>query len=267
MALSGLTLNVQVGGARIQRCPRVIVTTDRRTVLSRARIDAPDPQGELARMLSHGRAVTVAMGYRGAGQVNFAGAVDGWESSAGPGRDQITIHAAGPELPLVTTCIKAMYVDESADWIARTILAASGLPLGAVQAPDVMVPRMTLASVPVWRAVKQLAHTCRRAHGLDMSAHALWLDEGGHVHYGPHDDPQPVTPLVGTLAGLIRHSPAATAHGRGMVETFLLPVMRAGRRFHLRDARRGVDAGYRALRVEHKAQPDKARTVISYGGQ
>ena len=267
MALSGLHLTATIGGATVQRCPRCVVATDRRTVLSRARIDAPDPDGTLARSLTSGQPITISMGYRGSDVVEFSGTVDGWEPSGGSNRHQLTVHAAGPELPLATTRIKAMYMDESADWLARKVLQASGFSLGTVQAPDVVIPRATFTDVPVWRAMEQLAHTCRRAHGRDMSAYALWLDESGALHWGPHDDPQPAVPMVATAAGLIRHLPTVTALGRNRVETFLLPVMRAGRRFRLRVTRRGVDEEYRALRVEHVVEPNRARTHISYGGK
>lgn len=265
MALSGLHLTASIGGVTIQRCPRCVVATDRRSILSRARIDAPDPGGELERMLAHGQPVTISMGYRGTDAVTFMGTVDGWEPATGSNRHQLTVHAAGPELPLVATRIKAMFLDESVDWLARRVLDISGLPLGAINAPDAVIPRTTFSDVPLWRAVEQLAHSCRRAHGHDMSAHALWLDESGAINWGPHDDPQPAVPMVATAAGLIRHLPTVTALGRHRVETFLLPVMRAGRRFKLRVARRGVDEEYRALRVEHVVEPKRARTIISYG--
>lgn len=265
MSLSGLAINITIGGTRILRVPSCTVSYDRASVLSRAFIAVPDPAGDFIRILEKGQAVSISMGYRGKESHEWEGTVDGWLPTQGNNPHQLTVAAVGPELPLVKTRIMAMYVDEDADWIARRILSETGLDIGTIEAPKVIIPRMILSAVPVWQALEQLAHSIERAHGIDMSAHAVWLDESGAVHWGTHDDTQDSIPAISTGAGLLKHHPTEMPYARQPLETYLLPVMRAGRRFRVTDQRRGVDETPRALRVEHKVTPQSARTFLSYG--
>jgi hypothetical protein len=265
MSLSGLAISVTIGSTRILRVPSCTVSYDRESVLSRAFISVPDPAGDFIRLIEKGQSVTISMGYRGKAAHEWSGTVDGWLPSQGNNPHQWTVAAVGPELALVKTRITAMYMDEDVAWIARRILAETGLPIGTIEAPQITIPRMTLSNVPAWRGLEQLAHSVERANGVDMSAHAVWLDEAGAVHWGTHNDIQDETPIISTGAGLLNHHLTKMPYARQPIETYLLPVMRAGRCFRIVDSRRGVDETPRALRVEHKVTPKSARTFLSYG--
>jgi hypothetical protein len=204
------------------------------------------------------------MGYRNQQPHIWNGTADGWQQGTGKRKDQLVIYAAGIELPLVKKTICEMWVDESAPAIAKKILQASCLSVGIVDVPAVAIPRMTLATVPIWQAIEQLRNTLQQGHDEDMSQHALWVDADKRVHFAPADHESETVPVIATGAGLIRHTPAQTAHGRSEVETFLLPTMRAGMRFKLDDSRRGVAGVFKAMRVTHSVTPDRVRTFLVY---
>lgn len=259
----GVELAINVGGWLFQRVPRCIVTYDRNTVLSRAEIHVPDPAGKILPSLHSFPDVSISMGYRNQQPHIWNGTVDGWQQGTGKRKDQLVIHAAGVELPLVTQTVKEMWVDEAAPAIAKKILQASGLAVGAVDVPAEVIPRMTLATVPVWQAIEQLRNTLVQGHDVDMSQHALWVDADKRVHFAPADHESETVPVIATGVGLIRHTPARTVNGLGEVETFLLPTMRAGMRFKLEDSRKGITGVFRAKWVMHSIKPDRVRTFLS----
>jgi hypothetical protein len=256
--IAGINVRVVIDGMVVARCPRCVVSFDRHTVTSYGEIDVPDPEGVLMQRVKSGQHVSVRFGYRGQPAREWTGLVDGWRPGFGRNRDQLTVQVLGPEFaPFMRTRVTEAYMDETADVLARLILAKTGCTVGTVDVPAVNLPRLTLRDVPVWQAMEQLAHSCAMAHGQDMSHHALWLDDAGAIQYGPHnDEPE-----------LIAHNPAQSPKARGSVETFLLPGMRDGRLFKLQDVRRGIDAEYRAVHVEHHIEQTKARTWLWYGGE
>ncbi|SHI61148.1 hypothetical protein [Halodesulfovibrio aestuarii] len=264
----GIELSIQIGSYLFNRAPRCIITYDRHTVLSRAEIHVPNHVFGAAEntlsSLSQFQEVSIEVGYRNQKPHKWAGAVDGWKQGQGNKRDQLIIYAAGVELPLVQKTIREMWVDEPASAIAKRILEASGLTVGVVDVPQEIIPRMTLATVPLWQAMQQLSNTLQQGHGRKMADHALWVDEAKLVNFAPCDHWQDTTPVIATGAGLIRHTPSQTVSGRSEVETFLLPTMRAGMRFTLKDSCKGIAGTFRALRVTHSVKPNKARTVLSY---
>lgn len=270
--IAGLQVHIRINGMVVQRCPLCRITYDRYTTTSYGMIDVPDPDGALARRVAPGQPVAVRFGYRAQAAREWRGVVDAWQPGIGQNHDQITVQVLGPEfVPFIRTRITESYLEEPADVLARLMLARTGCPLGTVEVPALPIHRFTLCDVPVWQAMEQLARSCTAAHGQDMRRHALWLDDAGAVHYGPHDDEAQdaagTMPVIATGAGLIAHHPATSPKARSSVETFLLPAIRDGRLFRLRDARRGVDAVLRAVRVEHRIEPHKARTWVSYGGE
>ncbi|MBL3580850.1 hypothetical protein [Oleidesulfovibrio alaskensis] len=266
--IAGINVRVVIDGMVVARCPRCVVSFDRHTVTSYGEIDVPDPEGVLMQRVKSGQHVSVRFGYRGQPAREWTGLVDGWRPGFGRNRDQLTVQVLGPEFaPFMRTRVTEAYMDETADVLARLILAKTGCTVGTVDVPAVNLPRLTLRDVPVWQAMEQLAHSCAMAHGQDMSHHALWLDDAGAIQYGPHNDEPEAVPVIATGAGLIAHNPAQSPKARGSVETFLLPGMRDGRLFKLQDVRRGIDAEYRAVHVEHHIEQTKARTWLWYGGE
>lgn len=264
----GIKLSIQIGNYLFRRVPRCIITYDRHTVLSRAEIHVPNHvfgAGEnTLSSLSQFQEVSIEVGYRNQKPHKWVGTVDGWKQGQGNKRDQLIIYAAGVELPLTQKTIREMWVDEPAPTIAKRILEASGLKVGVVDVPHEVIPRMTLATVPLWQAVQQLSNTLRQGHDCNMVDHALWVDEAKLVNFAPCDHWQDTTSVIATGAGLIRHTPSQTVNGRSEVETFLLSTMRAGMRFSLKDSRKGIAGTFRALRVMHSVEPNKARTFLSY---
>ncbi|SHI73898.1 hypothetical protein [Halodesulfovibrio aestuarii] len=264
----GIELSIQIGNYLIHRAPRCIITYDRHTVLSRAEIHIPNHVFGAAKnmlsSLSQFPEVSIAVGYRNQKPHKWKGTVDGWKQGQGKKRDQLVIYAAGVELPLAQKTICEMWVNEAAPAIAKRILEASGLTVGVVDVPQEIIPRMTLATVPVWQAIQQLSNTLQQGHGCNMKDHALWVGEAKLVHFAPCDHWQETTPVIATGAGLIRYTPAKTVYGHSEVETFLLPTMRAGMRFTLKDSRKGIAGTFRALRVTHSVEPNRIRSVFSW---
>lgn len=258
--IAGLRLHIEVAGAEIQRCPRLVIRSERHTPLSAAIIQLPDVDGGTSRMLPPGSPVTVEYGYRGGETAVWKGTVNGVRRV---NRDQHCLLADGLDLPLSTVCIRECYADEQASAIARHVLNHTDLPLARIEIPDDVVARFPVSNIPVWRAVRQLLHTLERANGHDMSKAALWLGSDG-LNLGDLDEPGDV-PIIATGENLIRHQPTQTRNGQSVVETFLLPGLAHSRLFRLEDARLDISDTYRALVVEHVIEERRMRTFINFG--
>ena len=260
--LSGIQLDISLGGRRVNRCPECVVTASRRAVLTEASLTIPDPGGDVERSLATGQAVSIRYGHRNQEPGEFAGTVMRWHPSP-TARDQVVIHAAGPERSLLSTRMTEAWFEEPAPIIARRILAASGFVIGQVDLPDVVIPRMTLAGATLREAMMTLLHSIEDGFAHKLSHFSLRLEHGVLVLDGEPVDG--VQPIVATGSGLIRNST-----GKGCtkeVETYLTPFMGPGMRFTLRDKRRGIDGVFMAERVRHAIRPKSVRTFLTYGGQ
>lgn len=262
-AIAGISVAATLGGLRVDRCPRLVLVSERHIPLSRADMDLPDPGGKLFGSIVAAQEAEITFGYRGSAPATWSGQVA--SVSRGPERDQVTVRMQGrAELPLVTVPVTEAWMGETPEAILRRCAGLAGLAVARLDSPGVAFPRFMAASLPLWQVARQAAHTVQRANGLDMSAWALWLGADG-LHWGDHDEPGDL-PVIATGKGLIRHNPAvAGSSAWSEVETFLLPGFAHSRRFVLEDATRGVSSDFRAQRVRHEVLPDRARTHICYG--
>lgn len=260
MEITGVDIRVQVGTFEALRAPRAEVISRRRAVVTRAEVELPDPEGTLQAAITVGHDVTLAFGYRGGPMQQFTGTVDGIRQ-AGP--DAVTVLAAGRELALTRTTLTESFHGEPVATVARRILERSGLPVAEVAIPDVTLPHIVFATVPLWRAVRQLAESIQRGHGHDLSRHALWLGADG-LRWSAGDEPGPLY-TVATGENLITHNPATAPGALSEVETVLLAGLTHSMQFRLEDARRGVSGQFRAQEVRHMLTPSGNRTLIRYG--
>jgi hypothetical protein len=258
--LTGIRLHITVGANDILRAPRWWVESDRKADLGRAGFALADPDGVLARSISQGDAVTILVGYRNQEPASWTGTI-AWRKE-GVTRDELEVGCVDPARALATTLITECWENETAEAIIRHSVRQTGLPIGRIDAPGVIIPRFIASRIPVRQLVRQAAETCQRSFDIDMSSWELWLGANG-VNWGDFDEPGAV-PLIETGELLIDHAPAEDAAAQGKVESFLLPDLRHSRQFRLRDIRRGVDQQFRAQRVRHEGDPEQARTFIWY---
>lgn len=260
--INGLRTHVTIGNREVLRCPRLTIVSLRHSPLDHAAVTLPDPAGELYRAIRPGDPVMISLGYRDQAPAVWQGTV----SKVRPGtQDQLELLASGPELPLATTRIRQSWENEDPAAIIRRCVTAAGLPLGRIDSPGPILSRFVASDIPVWQVARQCALTCAKAFGLDMRRWALWMGADGLVNWGDFDEPGEV-PVIATAAGLIEHLPASESGAQlSRVTTFLLAGFSASRLFRLRDARRGIDARFRALTVRHEVSPNKIRTHIEYG--
>lgn len=261
--IDGIRTYVIVNGREYPRAPRVWLNSVRHAPLCRAGLTLPDPDGTEMRRLAAGQAVELHMGYRGVEPAVWKGTVE-WVR---PGTtDQVEIGTVGPEAILARTRITQAYLEETPEAILRHALRATGLPLGKIDAPGVVLPRFAASNETIWALAEKLELSCMQAFGLDMSRWTLWVDGAGNACWGDFDDPsQTVIPGIASGSNLIEHAPATDAAALGMVETFLMPGLMHSQCFRLRDIRRGVDDIFRALRVWHETSGTSARTFVWYG--
>ncbi|WP_419787209.1 hypothetical protein [Pseudodesulfovibrio sp.] len=258
--IAGIRLHVEVGSTIIQRCPRLEIVSARHCPLDIARIDVPDPSGDVADAFAYGDVVRIEYGYRGGESAVWTGTLQGTERV---NRDQLRLLADSAALPLVSTYVTECYADESSAAIARHLIRRTGLPLGRIAIPAETISRFPVSTLPVWQAVAQLLHTLSRAFGHDMASSALWLGSAG-VNIGDFDEPGDV-PIIATGENLIRHLPADRNSGLHQLETALLPGLSHSRRFDLEDTRLGLTAAHRALKVRHEINEERVRTFLNYG--
>lgn len=206
-------------------------------MVSRARIVIPDPEGVARAALALGQKVRLRFGYRG--EANFW---QGWEGSVAeigqPGADAeatdaITVQAVGLEKALTTTLVKESFYGEPAAAVARRLLSATGLPVGAVEIPGDGLPYQVFSNVPVALVIKQLANTLRG--------------------------------LCTTCENLIANTPPETLDGVGVATSVLLPGLTHSRLVHITDTRRGLNITARALDVVHSLAEGGNTTIVTYG--
>lgn len=260
--ISGLNIYAGVGGFRFNRIPGIRIISQRHTPLTRMAITLPDPAGDVVRAISDGDEVSVAWGYRDRGQSGWTGTVK--TDSVNQNKDQLVIHAVGPERPLVETRITQAFYTEAPEAIIKYAITQAGLPCGKIESPGVVFPHFIASNIPVWQVARQCEHTCRRSFGLDMAMWSMWMGKDGTVNWGPGDEIADI-PVIESEKNLIRHSPGKTQADLSLVETFLVAGMMHSQLFRLNDNKWGVAGDYRALKVEHVLKAASARTLISYG--
>lgn len=265
--IEGLNIRCNVGPIEILRSPCIELVSRRRAVVSRARIVIPDPEGEARASLAVGQAVALRFGYRG--ETNFwqewEGSVEeiGQPAADAENADAVTIQAIGLEKALTTTLVRESFYREPAAAVAQRLLAATGLPVGAVDVPGDILPYQVFSNVSVARAIKQLTNTLTRSFGYDMGRHALWLGASG-LMWSAGDEPGAAY-AISTCDNLIANTPPATPDGVGVATSVLLPGLTHSRLVHITDTRRGLDITARALDVVHSLREGGNSTTVTYG--
>lgn len=264
MYISGIRTRVIVSGKEHVRVPEATLVYRRHAPLSFACVTLADPSGSLFGSIGKGDDIQIHMGYRDQEADGWAGTIRRVVVSR---PDQVTIHGAGIELPLMETRITKAWENEAPEQIVRYSVAASGLSVGNIDATGVVFPRFTAGDIPVWQVARQCEHTCARGFGKDMDTWDLWVDKEGLVHWGNSDEAGDI-PIIATGNTLITHHPAADPTLElSRVETFLMPGFRRCGKFHITDTKRGIDAEFRARVVQHKIRQDHVRTLIWYGDE
>lgn len=262
MNINGIRTHIIVGNIEILRCPHLMIESVRRNPLPRFEVTLPDPKGDISRTIKLGEAMNIGLGYRDKAPAIWNGTV----KAVRPGnKDQIIISGVGRDdelLKLTTIC--QSWENETPEAIVKYAAAQTGLPLARIDSPGVHFPRFVSSTIPVWQLARQAAETCQRGFDLDMSAWKMWLGPDG-IHWGDHDQPSRIGPIIETGAGLIKHSPANDPDALSQVETFLLPDLMHSRAFILIDNKRGINDRFRALEVRHIVKETSARTHIRYG--
>ena len=246
----------------VLRCPRCWIESIRHRPLTRAGITLPDPKGDLYRSFKKDDSVEIRLGYRNEDPFIWKGTAS-W-IQRGHTKDQIEVGAIGAEKPLTTTMITQAWENENPEAIIKWAIVQAGLTVGRIDSPGVTIPRYAAGNIPVWQVARQCAHTCQRSFDIDMSRWAFWMGQDEKVNWGDFDEDGDI-PSIATGEGLIEHLPAAAAKGINIVETFLLAGFMHSMKFRLTDARRGIDAEFRALSVRHEILERSARTFIGYG--
>ncbi len=265
--IEGINIHCNIGPVEIFRSPLIEIASRRSAVVGRAKIVIPDPEGEVANALSVNQEVSIRFGYRGEDNfwqewLGFIDSIDQPRQNS-EDADAIVVNAIGKERALITTLVKESFQREPAEAVARRLLTATGLPVGAVEMPAEILPWQVFSGISVARAIKQLASTLQRAFGHDMSRHALWLGAGG-LTFSAADEPGPAYSIA-TAENLIAHTPPRTPQGVGVATSVLLPGLTHSRLVHIRDTRRGLDITARALDVVHTIQDGGNHTTVTYG--
>ena len=257
--MTGIRTHIYIGNLEILRTPRVWLKFERHKPLSQACITIPNARGDVGIALDD--PVEIHLGYRDKEPAVWRGKV---AHISAVNKDQIDVGAVGLELPLAKTRITETYENEPPEAIIKNVIKQAGLAAGQIYSTGVVIPRFVASNIPVWQVVRQAEHTCQQAFGMDMSGWGLWMDSGGLVNWGNFDESAEI-PVIATGDKLIRHLPADDSFALNTVETFLLPGFRASQKLHLKDTKRGIDAEFRALVVEHRVTPRSIRTHIQYG--
>lgn len=260
--IEGLNIRCNVGGFEVLRTPRLKLAYRRRAALTRGEIDLPDPDGDIRAALAVKQPVKLRFGYRGNAGLwhEWQGTIDGF---APAGADTFRVLAVGKELALQSTVVTESYHGEPAATVARRLLAATGLPVGEVSIPADTLPHIVFSSVPVSRAIRQLALSLERSFGHDLSRHAVWLGQNG-LCWSDGDEPGQ-TYTVATCENLIDHAPSTEPGGLSRIDAALLPGLTGGQKVRLIDSRRGVNEAVKALEVEHLLESGSNSTRILYG--
>jgi hypothetical protein len=265
--IEGLNIRCNAGPVEVLRTPYLELAYKRRAVLTRAVIQIPDPEGEVRAALAVGQDFFVRFGYRG-----LAGYWHEWQGTVeeidqpglgGVNPDAVTVRGVGREKALSTTLVTESFYQETAQAVARRLLARTGLPVGNVDIPGDMLPHQVFSRVPVARAIKQLEHTLTRSYGHDLSKHAVWLGASG-LMWSAGDEPGAAY-VIETAHNLIDHTPPVRPGEMGAVVSVLLPGLTDGRQVRIRDARRGIAALERAEEVIHVLRASGNSTTVLYG--
>jgi hypothetical protein len=265
--IEGLNIRCNVGPVEVLRTPYLELAYKRRAVLTRCVLQIPDPEGKARAALAIGQAVQIRFGYRGPAGFwhEWQGTVEEIDqpapASANP--DAVTVRGLGREKALSSTIVTESFYQETAQAVAKRLLARTGLPLDNVDIPGDMLPHQVFSQVPVARAIKQLESTLQRSFGHDLSKHAVWLGASG-LMWSDGDEPGPAY-VIETAQNLIDHSPPTRPGEMGAVVSVLLPGLTDGRQVRIRDTRRGITALERAEEVIHVLQASGNSTTVLYG--
>lgn len=260
MELTGLHIDITIGSYQVYRAPAWWIESRRGNPLGRAGVTLPDPEGELFQTIKKGDPITIEVGYRDQDPVTWSGSVG--DVAPGDTPDQLEVRAVDGALALTTTRVVQAWENETPEAIVAWAIRQTGLSIGVIDPTEIVIPRFVASNTPVWQLVRQVAESCQRSFGLDMTARALWLGNNG-VNWSTGDEPGSV-PVINSQYGLLDHQPTTVGNASPMIETWLQADLTHSRLIHLQDDRRGIDTTFRAQRVRHQGTPDTTRTFIWY---
>lgn len=257
MTITGLDINLTVGGFTVNRLPRAELRLTRGAVAGRCLLELPDPAGEIAAGLALDDLVDLYFGYRGGLNQSWQGRVTEISSND----DVVKVTALSAGLAFIKTRVTECFHQETARGVIARLMAMAGISPGRLEGPDEFIPHLIFKDQPVYQCFRQINETLARVYKRDMSASPYWVDDGGFGHWGDFDEAGPVPVLAGG-ANLIRHDPKGD---EGEAAALLCPGLGHSGLFTIRDDRRARTLTRRALSVVHRLGCRGNRTIVAYG--
>ena len=259
--ISAVSIRCKVGNFEVLRSPKIIIESKRRQVLGRASIEVPDADGKLRASLKIKDKVQIILRYRGQDlEQTWQGTIESIKTST----DSLIVQAVGLEKALMDTIITESFYNEPVNIVAKRLLERTGFNVASVDIGDYVLPHQVFSAIPVARAIKQLEQSITRSFSVDMTKHALWLDNNQKWHWKDGDETGNVF-RIETAKNLLSHKPAQKEGEMGEITTVLLPSLSHSRLISIRDKVRDVALTVRVQEVVHECGGGGNRTRISYG--
>lgn len=258
MAITGLNINLTVGGFTVNRLPYGELRSERGAIAERLRLELPDARGQLAGELKKDDKVSLFFGYRGGPQQTWQGKVTEIKAV----RDMLFVTALSAELAFIKTKITECFFQETARKVITRLMALAGVSPGRLAGPDEVIPHLIFSGQQVYDCFRQINDTLARVYQKDMSASPYWIDENGLGNWGDFDAPGDV-PVFASADNLVNHNPRNSEEGE--VVGLLFPGLSHSRQFRVVDLRRSQSISKRAISVLHRLGERNNLTIVTYG--
>lgn len=258
MAITGLNINLTVGGFTVNRLPFGELRLERGAIAGRLNLELPDPQGQLTAELKKDDAVNLYFGYRGGPDQSWSGKITNIKAA----KDMVKVTALSAELAFIQTKVTECFHQETARKVVSRLMALAGIAPGRLEGPDELIPHMIFSGAPVFECFRQINETLSRVYEHDMTNKPYWVDDDGLGHWGDFDAPGDV-PVFASCHNLVSHNPRNSDEGE--VVGLLFPGLVHSRQFKVFDARRSQSFTKRALTVTHRLGERGHLTTVTYG--
>ncbi len=260
--IEGISVRAKVGKYEILRSPQITIESKRRQIVGKASLEIPDPTGEIRQGIQIGQQVQIIMRYRCQNSLEqtWQGKVFSIKTSS----DNLIVIAQGLEQTLLDTFITEAFYNEPANLVAKRILQKTGLAVGTIEMGNYILPHQIFSNCNIAQAIKQLSQTISQSFHVDMTKHALWLDNKQTWQFMDGDENGNIF-IIETAKNIISHKPPQKENEMGEVETVLLPSLTHSQIIKIRDSVRDIIQTVQVQEVEHIMQLGKNRTIIRYG--
>ncbi len=260
--IEGVSIRAKIGAYEVLRSPKIVIESKRRQIVGTASLEVPDPTGEIRNGLNLGDKVQIIMRYKGDNPLEqtWQGTIYSLQTEA----DNIIVIAKGLEQVLLDTFITEAFYEEPANIVAKRILEKTGYSIKTVDFGEFGLPYQVFSRCTVAGAIKQLSQTISQSYQVDLSKHALWLDNNRQWNFSNGNEDGDIF-IIETAKNLLSHRPPQKQGEMGELETVLLPSLTHSRIIKIRDSVRDIVQEVRAQEVTHKMEQGKNRTIIRYG--